>query len=541
MTERKMRLPFPFDAKGFAREARQPSQMDNPAQTADEFTLLEDASPFDAASPFEETNPFSSSDVTDGEQDLYGNTFGDTFAPPESSQPPQKEKKKTPPFGARVNAWASQAAGKGRALTEGLFRKSSKPPGPFEPPDSSPIQTAPFQNPQDPSGTMTFDDTPAWGQEKPDAPVDSPSHENITKETVPLSANEDDDEPYDTLLDDLRRGWAAFRKRLPGFKPKVYTLPEPSYAPEEDNIKSPTLREDIEKYIARERDFGETQREYDRMREYINSVNTSAKLREGDIPTPSNLREVRSAENELFDMIRQIDRQNEEQRGRIGIYEPPPEPDPYNYRGINDTRQNYDDIEAATFSMQPRVSFESEQRIDPGRRAAEQALARQWEETQNTSSSTSPEVNSFGTKTMPPDDGFMSGFDDEPPFGEPSFAPVQPPEEWNAFSENSNGAADAPLWDAPHEEASNRRRFGRRAFHPAPSDTSREPEAPVGRKERFVSHMPSEEEKASADREMAEDFAAHFPDAVQVKDTPRKARRVAVRRRNAADANMDDR
>lgn len=528
MTERKMRLPFPFDTK-------EPPQKDTPAQSADEFTLPGDASPFDTASPFEETSPFSTESMGDGEQDLYGNTFGETFAPPESGQPPQREKKKGLPFGARVNAWASQAAGKGKALTEGLFRKPSKPSEP------SPIQTEPVESPQEPLDTVTFSDSPVWKQEQPDAPVASPSQENVAKEPMPLPANEDDDEPYDTLLDDLQRGWAAFRKRLPGFKPKVYTLPEPSYAPEEDNIKSPTLREDIEKYIARESDLGETQQEYDRMREYINSVNTSAKLREGDIPAPSNLREVRSAENELFDMIRQIDRQNEEQRGRIGIYEPPPEPDPYNYRGINDTRQNYDDIEAATFSMQPRVSFESEQRIDPGRRAAEQALARQWEETQNAPLTAPPEVNSFGTQTMPPDDGFMYGFDDTPPFGEPSFESEQLPDEWNAFSDGDDGAADAPLWDAPHEEASNRSRFGRRAFRTAPSDTSREPEAPVGRKERFVSHMPSEEEKASPDREMAEDFAAHFPDAAQAKNTTRKGRKVAVRRRNAADVNMDDR
>ena len=173
-----------------------------------------------------------------------------------------------------------------------------------------------------------------------------------------------------TILDDFADKLVELRRRLPSFKPKVYTIPEPNYEPMDDHIKSPTLVADIERYIARETDLGETQTEYDRMRDFIRTVSTDVKLTSEELRAPENLHQVYAAESELFDLIDEIGRRNEEQRGRIGMYDAPPEQDPYNYRGINDERQNYADIEVATFSMQPRLDFESERKIDPHRPTA---------------------------------------------------------------------------------------------------------------------------------------------------------------------------
>ncbi len=171
--------------------------------------------------------------------------------------------------------------------------------------------------------------------------------------------------PIGQLLAAMGHSWRKFRRRLPSFKPKVYTVPVPDYQPEEDGIQAPSLVSDIEKIIRKQSQLGEVEREYEEMRSYIRSVDVNAAPRREEIPPPENIHEVREAENELFDMIRQIDVQNEQQRSRIGIYDAPPEEDPYNYRGINDNRQSYDDIEDASFDMRPRLSFESEQRIDP--------------------------------------------------------------------------------------------------------------------------------------------------------------------------------
>ena len=216
-----------------------------------------------------------------------------------------------------------------------------------------------------------------WGREPQDfsdmpspPPEDSPG-ENAS--AAPLPAAGKNLSPIGSVIAALGRSWRQFRKRLPSFKPKVYTVPVPDYQPEEDGIQAPSLVSDIEKIIRKQNELGEVEREYEEMRTYIRSVDVDAAPRREDIPPPENMHEVREAEHELFDLIRQIDVQNEQQRSRIGFYDAPPEEDPYNYRGINDNRQTYDDIEDASFDMRPRLSFESEQRIDP---------QRQWNERQ---------------------------------------------------------------------------------------------------------------------------------------------------------------
>ena len=161
------------------------------------------------------------------------------------------------------------------------------------------------------------------------------------------------------------------RKRLPSFRPKVYVVPEPDYKPEDDGIGTPTLASDIQKILEAQNKPGETEQEYDRMRSYIRSVSTDTRIRPGDIKEPENIGEVRAAESELYDLIDSIMSTNEQQRSRIGVYEKPPEEDPYNFRGINNERQYFDDTDAYSFNMAPRYGFESEEKIDPGRKQAE--------------------------------------------------------------------------------------------------------------------------------------------------------------------------
>ena len=179
-----------------------------------------------------------------------------------------------------------------------------------------------------------------------------------------------DDEPVPVpsrrrnLLPSWLTDWLSdLRRRLPSFKPKVYTVPPSDYVPEDDTFRSPTLSKEIEAYIAREADMGDIQASYDAMRDFIKSVSTDTRLTSEELQSPPSLHQVAAAQDELFDLIDEISRRNEEQRGRIGVYETAPEEDPYNYRGINDNRQNYDDIEAATFSLAPQMDFESQHSI----------------------------------------------------------------------------------------------------------------------------------------------------------------------------------
>ena len=190
-----------------------------------------------------------------------------------------------------------------------------------------------------------------------------------------------------------------FRRRLPSFRPKVYVVPEPEYHPEQDGIGTPTLASDIRRILEEQTKPGETEQEYDKMRQYISSVSTDARLRPGDVRPPENIGEVRAAQEELYDLINQISNTNEQQRSRIGVYEQPPEEDPYNYRGINDNRQFYNDMDVYSFDMNTRYGFESEKKVDPGRERAEREYSRVY----NSAVSQQPEDSG----------GFSDGFDDD--------------------------------------------------------------------------------------------------------------------------------
>lgn len=193
------------------------------------------------------------------------------------------------------------------------------------------------------------------------APQESAPQQNIDEEEPPVRRSHD-------IMGAVRARIEQFRRRLPSFKPKVYEVPEVSYNEKEDKLaKSPSLMADVERYINSQNDLREVSQEYDQMRQYIQSVNTDVRLRRSDIAPPENIHEVYSAQNELFDMINSIGMQNEEQRRRIGVYAPREEEDPYNYRGINDVRQNYTDMESASFSMSHGIDFESEEKISPDR------------------------------------------------------------------------------------------------------------------------------------------------------------------------------
>lgn len=173
-----------------------------------------------------------------------------------------------------------------------------------------------------------------------------------------------------------------FCKRLPSFKPREYTIPEPTYEAKDDHIKSPSLVADIEKIIEKQSDLGDVSREYEEMRQYIRSVNENIRLSRDEIAVPENINEVYAAQNELFDMINQISLQNEQQRSQIGVYEKREEEDPYNYRGINDNRQNYSDVDTVSFSVSSEINFESEEKISPNRFVIEQQYNEQMYGTQ---------------------------------------------------------------------------------------------------------------------------------------------------------------
>lgn len=205
---------------------------------------------------------------------------------------------------------------------------------------------------------QTFEDSERelYSQEN----IDSPFREEIR----PESRRHD-------VMGAVRARIAQFCKRLPSFKPKEYVIPDPTYEEQYDYIKSPSLAGDIEKIIEKQNDLGEISREYENMRQYINSVDENVRHSDKDFPAPENINYVYAAQNELFDMIYQIGLQNEQQRSKIGVYEKQEEEDPYNYRGINDDRQNYSDIESSSFSMSSGIDFESEEKISPDRFIAE--------------------------------------------------------------------------------------------------------------------------------------------------------------------------
>ena len=210
----------------------------------------------------------------------------------------------------------------------------------------------------------------------------------------------------------LGKAFGNISRRLPGFRPKVYVPAEPVYRPEDDGIGSPTLSSDIRRMLEEQSRPGETEQEYDRMRSYISSVSTDTRIRPGDIRTPEKMEEVRAVQSEIDDLIHLISTTNEQQRSRIGVYDPPPEEDPYNYRGINDERQNYPEMDFASFEMAPSYGFETERKIDPAAEQARMAYDRMNEPPAAVSGLPPAPEPSFGTSDGSFDDGFDDDFDD---------------------------------------------------------------------------------------------------------------------------------
>lgn len=225
---------------------------------------------------------------------------------------------------------------------------------------------------------LDFDDYPTHTS------TDAADESNVPDETQQRKIEEE--ATYQPRRHDIMGAFRAriqsFCKRLPSFKPREYTIPEPTYEPQDDHIKSPSLIGDIEKIIEERSDLGEITREYEEMREYIRSVNENITLSRNEIALPENINEVYAVQNELLDMINQIGIQNEQQRRKIGVYEKPKEEDPYNYRGINDNRQNYSDMESSSFSMMTGINFESEEKVSPNRAELEQQYNEQMYSTQ---------------------------------------------------------------------------------------------------------------------------------------------------------------
>ncbi len=210
----------------------------------------------------------------------------------------------------------------------------------------------------------------------------------------------------------IRAKWRKFRNRLPSFKPKEYVMPEPSYSAEEDELVSrPTLASDIDEILQKQNDLGEVVQEYEEMRRYINSVSETHAPSAGEIAPPERMGEVYSAQRELFDLIDHIGDENERQRGQIGVYSAPPAQDPYNYRGINDSRQFRDVPTAPSFSVEPSMTFYSqnnisEERLEYERRQREQMLLEASEpepENFDLNSAVSDELQRFddGVEDMP--------------------------------------------------------------------------------------------------------------------------------------------
>ncbi len=503
---------------------------------------------------------------------LYGEMFGDDFAAPIAPAEPTADlKKEKKPKNVRTAAFGAGAAALGASVAAGLTgfketvgglfgrKKSNLPP-------SGNTDTR-HDDPNYISDTVSFVDLPSQEEQQPvvsdfhddfgdepdnssyelpvvsetaDMPPVSPSMEDLPatlpdepsevrdeelsrRETIGESAEEpltDSDtvspQPEPTRQDsgvmaDLMARLKAFRKRLPSFKPKVYTIPEPAYEPAEDNIKSPTLAADIERYIEAQRYLGETEEEYNEMRRFISTVSTEARLTHEEIRAPYNIREVYAAENELFDLIDQISAQNEQQRGRIGVYEEAPEQDPYNYRGINDERQNYADIEATTFSMRPDVSFETEQKLD----------------------------NSRGFPGGP--DGMGTDWNG---LGNSGFAPAHNEASMSFQRTGSAGFSD----DTAERSSDGMNRPGSVSFdtrgmgQPADSfddlgnlddfDDFEQDSQPVPPRRKRRQRTPVRNDSRRFDEELADDFDSHFDMShAAPRSSPRKGKKVAVRRR----------
>ena len=394
----------------------------------DQASPFEDSSPFDQASPFEDSSPFdqtppfeepspigintgenyaSQSDGAELKDDMSigvpdnvrEQTFGQKFADLEHDtvEEMQNATGKSQKESRTVSGFSALFANLSKIFKSA--KKNQKAPLPSAVENTTdnfgdisdtvrPINTDDLSHQPDENqlGGYKFDDFSnqfSQSEEKNEEdqceftqPVEFPTEQSeIPENTVEVEAdlggqqisrdNLERRRTYD-IVGAIRAMLARYGKRLPSFKPKVYTIPESTYEPIDDNIKSPSLIADIEEYIRKESDFGDLQIEYDDMRNYISSMSTDAKLTSEEIIPPKNIREVHAAESELFSLIDQISSRNEQQRRQIGVYAASEE-DPYSYRGINNDRQNYIDIDASSFSIRPSISFESEQKIDPNR------------------------------------------------------------------------------------------------------------------------------------------------------------------------------
>ena len=277
---------------------------------------------------------------------------------------------------------------------------------------------------------------------------------------------------FAALADALRK----FCRRLPSFRPKVYVPPEPDYHPEDDGIGTPSLASDITRLLEEQNKPGETEQEYDRMRQYISTVSTDTRIRPGDIRQPDNIEEVRAAEDELYSLIASISDTNEQQRRKIGVYEKPPEEDPYNYRGINDDRQYFTDMEAYSFNMNSRYGFESEEKVDPRRQQIETEYSRVY----NRAVSQQPYDGGFdddftddtGGFSGQADGGFDEGFDDDF-IGDTGGFPGQADRGDGSFNDGFDDDFDAPA-EKPQPETRGSRVRVRRYANPDANASVRE-------------------------------------------------------------------
>ena len=352
--------------------------------------------------------------------------------------------------------------------------------------------------------------------------------------------------PIGRLLEAVGYSWRKFRRRLPSFKPKVYTVSVPDYQPEEDGIQAPSLVSDIEKIIQKQSELGDVEREYEEMRSYIRSVDVNTVPSREEIAPPENIHEVREAENELFDLIRQMDVQNEQQRSRIGIYDAPPEEDPYNYRGINDNRQTYDDIEDASFDMRPRLSFESEQRIDPNRQRNErQAFGSPFDLRSGFSAGASAMPDSRSERFEPRQHGVQENV--------ASGGPASPEGRSGRFAPRQRNAQENVASGGPASPEGRSGRFAPRQRSAQENVSSGGPASPEGRSERFAPRQRNAQENvASGGPASQESRSGRFAPrqhgvqegqpvrrleaSLNGDDAPREKRKAKVRkRRNMAD------
>ncbi|MBQ4395915.1 MAG: hypothetical protein II828_00160 [Clostridia bacterium] len=416
--------PFSWDYPDILTESQEEIPEKLPDETSEEIAEeMAGEMPEEMPKPTPEEPPIKIPDELYAQ--VFGDTFGvpeGSANQPKKSQKPPKNARKTSSIdiGTKLSLWSASVVDGFRKLTERLGARTSKKTVTSAAPSPLVFDDTGGSDPDYVSDTVRLVDVPSptddaslEGKEQRDAdsfrlpddaftafpdPQDKWEQPTETEDAwdersavLPenlypggtVSGGEeplpDQDQPDGTLPDDepvpvpsrrrnLAPQWLTewltdLRRRLPSFKPKVYTIPPSDYVPEDDTFHSPTLVKEIEAYIARETDLGEMQASYERMRDFILSVSTDAKLTGEELQAPPNLHQVAAAQEELFDLIDEIGRRNEEQRERIGVYETAPEQDPYNYRGINDNRQNYDDIEAATFSLDPQMDFESQRKI----------------------------------------------------------------------------------------------------------------------------------------------------------------------------------